>query len=188
MLNIHGRTIWKISKRFLSKMSMTAKPKKQRLSLRQMRPKWRYLLTFAQQKPNTAYQLSGTVLERWWLGPVLQPQDLNTLRSTRKLGNIPKYFTVKYEAISLAGKSGLKVVIAPIYNMWKHKFTIGFKGYVPNSCSVLTTMCTLINQLQGKTLQARVQLKKMKQMCPKRKPENLQIKWWWFGHQSKSSA
>lgn len=28
MLNVHGRTIWKNSKHFLSKMSMTAKPKK----------------------------------------------------------------------------------------------------------------------------------------------------------------
>lgn len=56
---------------------------------------------------------------RHWLGPVLQPQDLNTLRSKRKLGNIPKYFTVKYEAMSLAGKSGQKVVIAPIYQYVK---------------------------------------------------------------------
>ena len=33
------------------------------------------------RKPNTSYQLSSTVVEGWWSGLVLQPQDLGTLQS-----------------------------------------------------------------------------------------------------------
>lgn len=114
MLNVHGRTIWKNSNRFLSKNEHDSKAKKAKTLLKTDETKVEIFAHIC-----TAKNKHSIPTVRQWLGPVLQPQDLNTLRSKRKLGNIPKYFTVKYEAISLAGKSGLKVVIAPIYQYMK---------------------------------------------------------------------
>ena len=56
-----------------------------------MRPKWRcqvimHSITFGENQTqhistNTSYQLSSTVVEGWWFGLVLQPQDWDTLQS-----------------------------------------------------------------------------------------------------------
>ena len=41
---------------------------------------------------NSSYQLSSTVVEGWWSGLVLQPQDLGTLQSTQWMKYAPSSF------------------------------------------------------------------------------------------------